>query len=1300
MANFAGTTGNDTYAGTASADTISDGGGGNDSLDGAGGNDTITITGGSDTVAGGDGDDLLIIDYSTGPYALVTYGNLTGLSDSVATSVSYSGIERFNITTGSGADVITTLDGADTVRTGLGNDVIDTNQGTAVVDGGDGNDTWKADFTTATQAGVLDLTLSSQQAFLGGSARNLEAVQLQMGSGNDSILTLTGSAGADLADSIDGGAGNDTIRVGSGLDTVIGGDGNDLLIIDYSTRLYAFTTFGNELGISDSVNATTNYSGIERFDISTGSGNDNIVTGDGADTISGGDGDDRFNTKIGVAVVDGGAGRDTWVGDLSAATQNGVVDLSSSASQAFLGGSVKNVEAVQIRTGSGNDAVLTLSGVDGVGLADSVDAGSGSDTIRMGGGIDTVIGGDGDDLLILDYAAGAYAFATSGSETFISDSVSITTNYSGIERFDISTGVGADSIVTGNSADTISSGGGDDRFNTKIGVAVVDGGEGNDTWIGDISASTLSGVLDLSSSAKQAFLGGSVKNVEAVQIQLGSGDDSVLTLSGVTLADAVDAGDGDDTIGVGGGIDTIDGGAGDDLLVIDYSARLYALTTFGNELGISDSVNTTVNYSSIERFHITTGSGADNIITGGGADYFDGGAGNDSVDARAGDDTIRTGLGADTVTAGLGSDRLIVDFAGATQAIATGAYTNAAGVLSGTFTNPSDGSSVAFTGVEHLTFYTGSGADSLQGAGGDDLFVSSAGNDTLDGQAGADTLIGGVGSDTLLGGDGVDTASYADLAVRVVANLATGQAATAGGDTDTLTAIENLIGTAFNDALTGGSGANSLLGGDGNDVIEGGAGNDTIDGGAGKDTASYAGAAAGVAVALVSGAQATGGAGNDRLLGFENLTGSAFADRLTGDAAANVLTGGDGADTLVGGLGADTLSGGGGADTADYATAASAIAANLATGVVTGGAGVDTLGQIENLVGSGFGDLLTGSNGDNLLQGGEGKDTLIGGLGNDTLDGGGGANVASYATAAAGVTVRLYVPGPQATGGAGTDTLVKIADVIGSSQADSLYGSNGDNRLVGENGADFLAGGGGDDKLDGGDKNDTLAGGAGDDLLNGGRGKNTVSYEDAAGGVSVNLSLATAQNTGGDGTDVVLRMVNVNGSANADTLTGNERGNIVNANAGNDTVSGGDGKDRLDGGQGDDRLLGGQGSDLLVGGLQNDTLIGGQGSDVLTGGAGQDRFVFETYELYSDEITDLANADTIDLAAIDANVNTGGDQAFVLVTSFHGVAGEARLNYKAGKDITLLELDTDGDGLTEMTITLDGDQTGFNNFAL
>jgi len=216
------------------------------------------------------------------------------------------------------------------------------------------------------------------------------------------------------------------------------------------------------------------------------------------------------------------------------------------------------------------------------------------------------------------------------------------------------------------------------------------------------------------------------------------------------------------------------------------------------------------------------------------------------------------------------------------------------------------------------TLKGGSGEDWLDGLGGNDLLQGLAGNDLLSGGSGNDTLLGGEGDDLLDGGDGLDTASYAGVVTAVTVDLALmGPQASGGGGTDTLVAIEHLVGGSGADRLLGNGAANKLDGGDGDDLIDGGAGNDTLIGGnhINGDTLSYSSATAGVKVSLaLTTAQNTGGSGSDLLSGFEHLIGSRFGDNLSGSSAANRLDGGPGNDTLQGGAGADSLVGGEGAD--------------------------------------------------------------------------------------------------------------------------------------------------------------------------------------------------------------------------------------------------------------------------------------------------------------------------------------------------------------------------------------------------
>lgn len=170
------------------------------------------------------------------------------------------------------------------------------------------------------------------------------------------------------------------------------------------------------------------------------------------------------------------------------------------------------------------------------------------------------------------------------------------------------------------------------------------------------------------------------------------------------------------------------------------------------------------------------------------------------------------------------------------------------------------------------------GADTLYGGDGNDYLTGGKGADILEGGAGDDYLIGGDGNDRLVGGDGIDTASYETANFAVTLSLFqqsdfgfVGGQKTFGAGFDTLSGIENAVGSIFSDFITGSNLDNDIFGGNGNDSIIGLGGNDRLGGGNGIDTI-------------------FGGAGDD------------------------TISGGDGDDLISGGLGRDVLIGGEGRD--------------------------------------------------------------------------------------------------------------------------------------------------------------------------------------------------------------------------------------------------------------------------------------------------------------------------------------------------------------------------------------------------
>ena len=227
-------------------------------------------------------------------------------------------------------------------------------------------------------------------------------------------------------------------------------------------------------------------------------------------------------------------------------------------------------------------------------------------------------------------------------------------------------------------------------------------------------------------------------------------------------------------------------------------------------------------------------------------------------------------------------------------------------------------------------------AVSLTGTAGNDVLNGSDENDTLIGLDGNDVLSGGLGNDRLDGGAGIDTVSYADATAGVKVSLALtgGQSTGAAGGKDTLVSIENVIGSAFKDTLTGDSGDNGLTGLAGNDKLDGQAGADSMIGGLGNDTYTVDNAGdvvveaagegtdsvnASVSYTLAANVEKLTLTGTADLIGTGNastntLTGNAGNNLLLGLAGNDAISGGAGDDTMSGGQGADTLTGGAGAD--------------------------------------------------------------------------------------------------------------------------------------------------------------------------------------------------------------------------------------------------------------------------------------------------------------------------------------------------------------------------------------------------
>ena len=433
-------------------------------------------------------------------------------------------------------------------------------------------------------------------------------------------------------------------------------------------------------------------------------------------------------------------------------------------------------------------------------------------------------------------------------------------------------------------------------------------------------------------------------------------------------------------------------GTGFDTLIVDYRTREDGFTFEGYTAPGFEGALTTgysgsfsqgdarygsarIDFSGVERFELTFGSGNDHLRAGDGDDVLDGGGGADILRGMSGNDTYFVDVQ---------GDRVFEIAAGGTDTVrASVSYILETGqeieVLMTTSVSAKD--AINLTGNERI--------NSLRG---------NAGNNVLDGGLGADTLTGLSGSDTYYvdaSGDQVMEARNGGTDIVRVAANAGNYGLLAGQEVEVLAAASATATTALN--LTGNEYAQTITGNAGANILKGWAGADVLDGRGGIDTADYRDKAATVDLVLNGATRATvtvGGLAEDRILNIENVIGGKVADRITGDGLANVLDGWTGADTLTGGGGNDTFyvdtladkvieAAGGGIDTV-LARTSYALTADQEIEVLATAAPIST--AAINLTGNAFAQTITGSAGANILTGGGGADRLTGGLGRDTFD--------------------------------------------------------------------------------------------------------------------------------------------------------------------------------------------------------------------------------------------------------------------------------------------------------------------------
>ena len=426
-------------------------------------------------------------------------------------------------------------------------------------------------------------------------------------------------------------------------------------------------------------------------------------------------------------------------------------------------------------------------------------------------------------------------------------------------------------------------------------------------------------------------------------------------------------------------------------------------------------------------------------------------------------------------------------------------------------------------------------------------------------------LLGRGGSDTVVG-NGMTSVHYGSVTHTgngqgLVLDLRLGTAdlshlSTNGATLGTLafSGVRGVTGTRFDDTLLGGLGAN-----DGFESFRGDGGDDFIDGGSGYDRVSYRFALEGVAVELAAGRVTSPSSGTDTLRSIENVQGSMFDDVYD----ARGFAGGSASTTSnVGSLGAlnefipeggnDTIHGNG-QTRLNYDGVMVGISVDLRAGVADARLEADKLGDayrtmgrdsfsgVREVFGSAYDDLLVGGNAAN-----DAFEGFRGLAGHDTIDGGSGFDRVNYDNSPGGIHVTM--------GGSG-DSRVRdgwgFEDVLRN--VEEVRGSHFDDVFIGSDEGGF----------------ESFEGRGGDDVLVGGLGRDRARYDSSPAGVGIDLQAGTGTD-GWGGTDRLLGIERLLGSAFGDTLRGAATDDELSAQAGDDTLEGRAGNDTLDGGAGSD----------------------------------------------------------------------------------------------------------------------------------
>lgn len=659
--------------------------------------------------------------------------------------------------------------------------------------------------------------------------------------GRDIFYSIENLSGSNFNDTLIGTTGANILWGESGNDTLDGGTGNDIL-------------YG-------------------------GAGDDTLLGGANNDTLYGDDGDDQLDGGTGNDNLIGGAGNDTILYSVLSsefiiyrdhADYLTIVHAGNTSSSSYGTDKIYN----DVETISFSDFVLDLKdgSLDAIGSEWNYIATNGTssgETLYGTVGRDKIYGNDGNDTLY-GYERNDLLYGGNGSDTLYG-------------------GDGNDTLSGGNGQDVLWGDTGDDILEGGLDRDLIHGGDGVDTVFYSVNSTNFiiyregAGYLTIkdTGSTDASGITGAVgdriyDDVEIVQFL-----DATLDLRTMTFTTG-QVGWGTPLAFYGTpGADSIFGNQADDI-IYGYDDNDYLAGWIGNDYIYGGAGNDQI-YGETGNDFLYGEAGSDTLYGGDGNDNISGGDGQDTLWGDAGDDTLEGGLdrdfihggdGIDTVFYNMNSTNFIIYREGSgyltikdTGSTGTSAITGTAGdrvfddveivqfldttldlrTMTFTIGEPAwgtplpmygtSGSDIIYGTYGSDTIYGYDDPDGIGGGPGNDRIYGGAGNDQLYGEAGDDIIDGGAGNDIMDGGAGNDTVSYESATAGVTVNLSTTSSQnTVGAGSDTITTMENILGSPYNDTLTGNTQANIINGGAGNDTLSGGSGDDVLIGCLGADT--------------------------------------------------------------------------------------------------------------------------------------------------------------------------------------------------------------------------------------------------------------------------------------------------------------------------------------------------------------------------------------------------------------------------------------------------------------------------------